>query len=172
MLCINICNLYPSLELTSPVYFSNSTCHVSPSQQTYIGTASASFGIDSNQKAVKGALLYKLQRKCATRAGKKSSSTAFIENTATNMYLLVVWNVENYVRRLYVCLLECTDDFTWDEDKLWALHHQYNDQFRKDYDYLTNTWLIRGGPGMETRRNMSQTINWISSYMKELGNIS
>jgi hypothetical protein len=153
---VTICNLYPSLELTSPVYCSNSICHVSPIQQTYSGITSASFGITSNQKAVKGALLYKLRRKCATRTDNHlNNSTASIENTETNLHLLAVWDIEDYKHKPYACLIEFSDDITWDEDKLWVLLHQYNDQFFKDYNYLTNTWLVHGGPGMKTKRNIT-----------------
>jgi hypothetical protein len=62
---ITIRNLYPGLELTSPVYFSTNTMYcVPPSRQ--IGTRNtteARFGIDSKWKGFKCALLYKLQRK-------------------------------------------------------------------------------------------------------------
>jgi hypothetical protein len=149
---INICNLYPSLELTSPVYCSNSTCHVSPIQQTCIGITLASFEIASNQKAVKGALLYKLRRIYADRNGNHlNNGAASVENTETDTYLLVVWDVENYMCKFSVCLLEFTDAFTWDEDKLWALRHKYSDQFYENYNYLEITWLMRGGPGMKTK---------------------
>jgi hypothetical protein len=59
---ITIHNQYPSLELTSPVYFSTgTTCHASPSQKTDIGaTVDISFGIDPKQEDFKCALLYKL----------------------------------------------------------------------------------------------------------------
>jgi hypothetical protein len=139
--------------LTSPVYCSNSRCHAFPSQQTYVGTASASFEIDSNQKAVKGALLYKLQRKCATITDNHlNNSIVSTERTETNTYLLAAWNIEDHDHKFYVCLIEFTDDFTCNEDKLWALYHQYNEQLLKNYNYFTITWLMRGGPGMKTRK--------------------
>jgi hypothetical protein len=151
---ININNQYSSLELTSPVYFSNSTCHISPSQQTDVGVALASFGIASSQKDVKGALLYKLQRKYATGTDNYlNSSTVPIKNAATNLCLLVVWNITYDDHKFYVCLLKCTDDFTWDEDKLWALCHQYNDQI-KAYEYIVGTWSIHGGQGMQIKREV------------------
>jgi hypothetical protein len=80
---VNICNLHPSLELTSPVYFSDGAiCHVSPSQQIDTGITLASFGITSHQKDVKGALLYRLQRKCVTRTvNQPNNNTTPIENT-------------------------------------------------------------------------------------------
>jgi hypothetical protein len=150
---ITIRNLYPGLELMSPVYFSNgTTCHVSHSQQTDTSNPiEASFGIDSRQGDFKAVLLYKLQRKYITKTDDRSgSSIASIENT--NIYLLVVWNVENERDEFYACLIECpADDFTWNEDKLWALHRQYNDQFLKNYKYKTISWLMYGDTVIETR---------------------
>jgi hypothetical protein len=132
LLNITIHNQYPGLELTSPVYFSTGTIyHVSSSQQVSTdNTVKASFGIDSKQKYRECALLYKLQRKHVTEPGNQpNNSTAFIEYTITNMYLLAVCDVKNNNHEFYVCLLEFTDDFAWDEDKLWALYKEYNDQF-------------------------------------------
>jgi hypothetical protein len=154
-------NLYPSLELTPLVYCSNgTTCQVFPSQQTDIGvTVKADFRIDSEQEDFKGAFLYKLQRKYATRTDNRSNNdTASIEDTVTNMYLLVTWNIlsiEYHYHHFYVCLLECTEDFTWDEDKLWALRHQYNSQLYEDYNYLSITWLMDDGAMIKTSHDIA-----------------
>jgi hypothetical protein len=121
VLNITIHNIYPGLELMSPLYCSNdTTCHLSPNQQTDIGTImKASFRIDPKQKDFKGALLYKLQRKYVNRDDNlPSSSTASIKNTVANVYLLVIWDVKNHSHRFCACLIECTNDFIWDEDKL------------------------------------------------------
>jgi hypothetical protein len=156
-LSITIHNQYPGLELTSPVYCSSNTTYCVPSdQQTDTNnTMEASFGIDTKRGVFKGALLYELQRKCAIRTeNRPNHSTAFIEDSTTNIYLLVVWDVINECADFPVCLLECTDDFTWDEDKLWTLRHQYNDILLKDYNYRTITWLIRGDTVIKTRRDI------------------
>jgi hypothetical protein len=156
---ITIHNLYSDLKLTSPVYCSNSTvCHVSPSQQVDTNNAlEASFGITFRQKYFKGALLYKLQRHHTTETDNQpSTSTASVEDTTTNLHLLVVWNVEDDDRKFCVCLIECTGDFTWDEDKLWALWHQYNNnQFYENYKSRTITWLMNGGTIMKTRYDVA-----------------
>jgi hypothetical protein len=157
VLNITIHNQYPGLVLTSPVYFSNgTTCYVSSSQQ--IDTSNvmeASFGIAFRQENFKFALLYRLQRKHTnTTDNQRDSSTASIENT-TNIYILVLWNVDNYDHKFCVCLIECTSDFTWDEDKLWALYREYDEQFYKDYNYRTIPWLIHGDAVMETRREIT-----------------
>jgi hypothetical protein len=154
---VNICNLCPSLELTSPVYFSNATAYcASPSQQTRSNIIFVSFRIAPDQKDVKGVLLYKLRRKYTTRTDNHlNNSTKSIENTATNLYLLAVWDIEDDKHTFYVCLLECPADFTWDEDKLWALYSQYNDQFCKDYkDYMRATWSMHGDKVMKTERDI------------------
>jgi hypothetical protein len=155
MLNIAIHNLHPGLELTSPVYFSTgTTCYVSPSQQTDIGAAiKASFGIGFKQEEFRGALLYKLQRKYANRTNNPPNScTTPVKDTTTNIYLLVLWNIPDigYHHSSCACLLECTDDLIWDEDKLWALHHQYNDQFYKNYESRIIPWLMNDGMVIKT----------------------
>jgi hypothetical protein len=149
---ITIYNEYSGLELTSPVYFSTSTVYcVSPTQQTEIDyTVEISFGMDSKQDDSKCALLYKLQRKHATKTDNQhnNSNTLSIEGTETSIYLLVVWDVK--YQHSCVCLIECTNDFTWDEDKLWALYREYNKEFYEDYQFRTITWLMNNGEVMET----------------------
>jgi hypothetical protein len=154
---ITIHNLHQDIELTSPVYFSNGTaCHVSPSQRMDTGnTMEAVFGMYSKQKDFKGALLYKLQRKHATKIDNDpNNDTAFNEDMKTNIYLLMVWDIENYNHGFHVCLIECTDDFTWDEDKLLALYEEYSDQFCVDYAFNIVTWLIHGDTVLKIRRDV------------------
>jgi hypothetical protein len=137
VLNIAICNQYPSLELTSSVYFSDGTTYcVSPSQQTDTGnTIVTSFGIDSKQKDLKCVSLYKLQKKHATKTDNQpNSSVASIESTTTDIYLLVAWITKDYDHNFCVCLIEFTNDFVWDEDKLWALYREYNNQFYMSYE--------------------------------------
>jgi hypothetical protein len=145
------------IELLSPVYCSNgTTCHVSPSQQTDTNTTiEASFGIGYKQEDFKASLLYKLQRKYTTKTDDQpDSGIVSIEDTATNIYLLVFWDVKNECDEFYACLIEFpADDFTWNEDKLWALHYQYNNQFFKHYNYKTVTWLMHGDTVIKTRCN-------------------
>jgi hypothetical protein len=156
VLNITIHNQYPDLELTSPVYYSNSTTyHVLSSQQTGIGaTIEANFGIDSKQKIFEGALLYKLKRKYTIKTDNHPNSTASIEDSATNIHLLVVWDVEDYDHRFRVCLIEFTNDFTWDENKLWVLHREYKYLFDVYYKPNIITWMIYGDKVMKTRRDI------------------
>jgi hypothetical protein len=158
VLHVIIHNQYLNLELTSLVYFSDgTTCYISPSQQANTETImEASFEIDPKQKDFKGALLYKLQRESVTIIDNHpDSSITSIENTETNMYFLVAWEVKDMDRNFYTCLIECTDDFTWDEDKLWALYKEYNNQFHENYESTIATWLIHDDAVMKTRREMT-----------------
>jgi hypothetical protein len=151
---ITIHNQHSSLELASPVYFSNgTTCHVFPSQQIDAGTTmEASFGIDSKQGYFEGVLLYKLQKKHATGNDSYSnSSVTSANNTETSMYILVVWKFGDYNHIFSVCLIECDDDFTWDEDKLWALSMEYNLVFQMYYTSNLIAWLMHDGTVMKTR---------------------
>jgi hypothetical protein len=155
---ITISNLHPDLELTSPVYFSNGTiCHVSPSQKTDIDTVMKySFETAFKQEDFKGILLYKLQGKYVNRTDNQpNSSTESIESTTTNVYLLAIWDIKNYDHGFHVCLMECVDDFTWDEDKLWALHDQYKYQFPKDYTFNISTWLMNDNTMMKIRHDVT-----------------
>jgi hypothetical protein len=145
---INICNLHPSIELTSPVYCSNSTCHVPPSQQTYVGTASTSFGIDHNQKVIEGVLLYKLRRKYTTRTDNYLNNvTAPIKDT--NTYLLAIWNIKDDYHSFSACLIEFTDDLTLNEDKLWALYQEHCYVFYWFPPDLSSSWLLYGDSAMK-----------------------
>jgi hypothetical protein len=154
---ITICNQYPDLELTSPSHFSTAkTCHVSPSQQTDDGNMiEASFRIYSWQYHCKGALLYKLQKKYAIKADNQpNDSTTSVENTATNMYLMVAWNVA-CTRRFGVCLIECTNDFTWDANRLCALCKKYYSQLYTYYKPNTITWSMHNGTAMKIRSDIT-----------------
>jgi hypothetical protein len=151
---ITIHNLYPDLALISPLYCSNGiTCHVSFSRKIDNGdTMEARFGLVCRQRNFDGVLLYKLQRKYPNKVeDRPNNSTASTKDTATNMYLLVVWNISYDHHNRYVCLIECTDDFAWDEDKLWAFYKKYNNQFYLDYRSNIITWMIHGGTAMKTR---------------------
>src|SRR5690606_20182397 len=54
-----------------------------------------------------------------------------------------------------VCLIECIDDFTWDEDKLWALYWYYNHEFHEGYGYRTAMWLMNGSEVMKMGFNVA-----------------
>jgi hypothetical protein len=153
--------------LISSVYCSDgTTCHVSSSQQTDIGTIlEANFGIDSNQKGFSGVLLYKLKRNHTTRIDSQSnSSIVSIENTATNIHLLVIWDVEDYDHRFCACLIECTAGLIWDEDKLCALCSEYNRQFNELCDANVITWLIHD----DSLMRMQSDVTYGSGYKLDI----
>jgi hypothetical protein len=160
---ITVHNLYRGLELISPVYFSNgTTCHIFPSRQTNASTIMETrFGMDSKQKYFKGALLYKLQRKYAIITDDQSdSSTTSIEDIATNMYFLIAWDIRDHNHIFRVCLIECIDDFIWDEDKLWTLCQKYSRRFYENYKSDRITWLIHGNAVMKTRFEVTYGLDY------------
>jgi hypothetical protein len=155
---ITIRNICSGLVLTSPVYYSNGTTfHASPSQQIDTGTTTgASFGADPKQYCFEGAILYKIQRKHRTRTDNQpNSSTTSIEDTATNVHLLVVWDVKHENRKFRVWLIEYADDFTWDEVKLMELYKKYNEQFIENYIPNVTTWLTHDNIVVKTRSKVT-----------------
>jgi hypothetical protein len=142
--------------LTSPVYFSTGTaCHLSTSQKKGTETkAEASFGIDSKQKDFKCALLYKLQRKHNTKTvNQPNNGIASIVNIATSIHLLVIWDVKDHYHKFCAWLIECTNNFAWDEDKLWALHRIHSGHL--DHKSNIAIWLMHDGTVMKTRYDMT-----------------
>jgi hypothetical protein len=112
----------------------------------------ASFGIGSKQSDFKGALLYKLHRKYAIRTSYYyNSGTTSVEDTAKSIHLLVVWDIKNDYPKVHVELIEYTDGFTWDEDKLWLLHNQYKYRIHACYGSNTIKWLLHDDAVMKVR---------------------
>jgi hypothetical protein len=154
---ITIRNQYPNLELSFPIYFSNGTTnYLSLNQQTSISNVmETSFGIDPKQKDLKCVSLYKLQRKHVNIIGNwPSSSTAHLKNI-TDMYLLVAWVAKDYDHKFCVYLIEPTDYYAWDEDKLWALYREYSTKFCMNHASRTITWLMKSGSMMEMRLDVT-----------------
>jgi hypothetical protein len=150
---IAIHNQCSGLELTSPVYSSTGIPYVSPSQQIDSGTTmKASFRTAFKHGDFNGVLLYKIQRKHASIVDDQHNrSIAFIKGNVKNIHLLVVWNIGWDYCNFYTCLIECTDNFTWDEDRLWALCHQYMSKFHNNCKSNRITWLTHDGKVMKTR---------------------
>jgi hypothetical protein len=150
---ITVHNLYPDLELTYLVHFSNiATCYVYSNQQIDTGNImEAGFDID-RQDSLRGALLYKLQRKYIAKTDNQpDNGTESIKDTVISMYLLVVWNSEWNQYGFYACLIECTNGFIWDEDKLWTLYDRCKEEFSKDYKDNMITWLMNDDTLMKTK---------------------
>jgi hypothetical protein len=143
--------------LTFPVYFNTGTTYcVSPDQQTYASNAmEASFGIDSQQGDFKCVSLYDLHRKQVTETDNQPDDGAAPIGNTTNMYLLVAWVAESNNHKFCVYLIEFTDDFAWDEDKLWSLFSEYNDQFHMDDTSNTIIWLMHDNLIMKTELKVS-----------------
>jgi hypothetical protein len=166
---INIYNQHPSLELTSPVYFCDGTaCHVPPTQEPdTVVVMGASFGIGSKQENVHAAFLYKLQddysgltlkaqRKIAKRTDNQlNSSAASTNDTTPNTYLLVICYIGWHEYGFYACLIECANDYTWDENKLWLFYREYRKKICKNCKDKINTWLMNDGTLIKTKLDVS-----------------
>jgi hypothetical protein len=155
---ITVRNQYPGLELILPVCFSTgTTCYVASSQQANDGNIlEASFGIDPTRSYFKSALLYKLQRKYVTKTDNKlRNGTASIEDTETNICLLVIWIDDDEHHNCHVCLIEYANDFTWDEDKLWALCNEYSEQLHEKYRSDIIIWSTHDGTAMKTKLDVT-----------------
>jgi hypothetical protein len=113
-----------------------------------------SFRLGPKQHYPECVLLYKLQRKQTDGTGNQlDSSTASIKDATANTYLLVIcddgWKLVNY--GFYVYLIGCTDDFTWDEDKLWIFYKGYKEKFYKNHKDNIITWLMNDGTLLKTK---------------------
>jgi hypothetical protein len=156
---IAIYSQYSGLELTSPVYFSTGACHVSLSQKTNaVNALEVSSGIDSDQKDLKGALLYKLQIKHANRADNQfDNSITPNKNIEKSIHLFVFWNVGDHDYEFRVCLIEFDNEFTWNEDKLRKLYDKNRDQLKKYNGIISSTWITGNNMILKT----SSRINYL-----------
>jgi hypothetical protein len=167
---ITIHNQCPKLELLSLVYFCDGTaCHVPPIQQ--IGTdkkMEASFGINSKQQVVQAAFLYKLQKDHLSRLplemrrkitegtdNQLDSSATSTNDTTPNIYLLVACYIGWHEYGFYACLIECANDYTWDENKLWVFYREYRKEICKNCKDKINTWLMNDGTLIKTKLDVS-----------------
>jgi hypothetical protein len=144
--------------LTYPIYCSNNAiCHVAPSRQTSASNIiEARFGIDPEQYPFNGILIYKLQRKHVNKIDNHpNSNTTSIENTKTNVHLLVAWDVGWNYSTFDVFLIECIDDFAWYEDRLHALYTKYKKQDHQGYKPNIITWLTNDGTVIKMKHDIT-----------------
>jgi hypothetical protein len=82
---------FSGVELLFSIYANrHARCSLRPKHRVNAGsTMRACFDVDPEQYYFKGALLYKLRRKCTKRIDNwPNSSNASIKDTTTNIYLL------------------------------------------------------------------------------------
>jgi hypothetical protein len=164
--CLNI-------KLISPVYFSNgAVCPKLSDQQVEIGiNENASFEIYTVQDEFEGALLFQLQfyptswfvqpRECiyhrmglrgnfGCQCGFVTTCTKVDEDETKYVQLLVAWRVKYSKPFSYVALIEHTEEFTWDEDKLKGLYDKNYGWLKKYDDTQSDIWFIDDNMSLRT----------------------
>jgi hypothetical protein len=142
--CVTIHNQCSNTELAKPVYFSNgAVCPQLSNQQIDIGAKMrASFEINATQDEFEGALLYKLQRYSNSQYNMDTLAIETNKNETTHIYMLAIWKVKDFKPFAHVVLVEHTEEFTWNEDRLRKLYDKNNDWLREHDDIISDVWLI------------------------------
>jgi hypothetical protein len=142
---IVIHNQCSNTKLISPVYFSNgAVCSELPDQQIDIGTkVRTGFRIDTIENKFEGALLFKLKRHVESYDQYNTDTlTAEINmNEATDVHMVVAWEVKNTKPFAYVTLVEHTK-VTWIEGKLIRLYYENHGRLKEYDDTISETWCI------------------------------
>jgi hypothetical protein len=140
---VNVLNLCSNTKLVSPVYFGNGLIFSKlPDQQIDIDTKmNAHFEINAIQNDFEGALLLKLQRCPDGQYNMDTSTTKTDKNETTYIHMLAAWKVKDSKLFVRVVLVEHTEEFTWNEEKLKELYTM-NCGWLEEYNGLvSHTWL-------------------------------
>jgi hypothetical protein len=141
---VNVLNLCSNIKLTLSAYFDNGAVSSKLSdQQIDIGTKmNASFDVNATQDDFECALLCKLQRHSDNQYSTDIFTTGTNESNATHVYILAAWKVKGSESFKRVVLVEHTNEFTWDEDKLKKLYYKNHGWLEKYNDTITDTWFM------------------------------
>jgi hypothetical protein len=133
-----------SIELISTVYFSNgAVCPKLSDQLLDVKTAmKILFEINTTQDEFEGALLYKLQRNLRDQYSMDTLATRDNENEAKYVYMLLTWEVKDSKPFVHVVLVEHTNKFIWNEDRLKKLYYGNRGRIEKYNDTISDTWLM------------------------------
>jgi hypothetical protein len=145
----------PSIELVSPLYYSDGTeWYLLPEQRVDVGlTMQAGFNIDLSQEEPTGILMYKLKRK-----NNEQSNNEIISNKeeAICVQFIIIWNAWR-LGELSVAsdLIEHDKDRIWDEDKLVELIKCYK-LFNIQHETIEETILMRDNTMLMTILNATR----------------
>jgi hypothetical protein len=142
--CVTIHNQCSDIKLISPIYFSEGVvCPKLSNQQIEIDALmNASFEISTAQSNFEGALLFKLQRYSGIRHNIDTSNTETSENKMMEIYMLAAWKVKDFESFTYLALIDHTNEFTWNEDKLKMLYYENHNRLKRHRGAISNTWLM------------------------------
>jgi hypothetical protein len=141
---VTIHNQCLNIKLISSVYFGNGTVYPKLSgQQIDIGTKmKVYFEINTTQDEPEGALLFKLQRYSASQYNIDTLTTGTNKKEATNVHMLVAWEIRSSKPSVCVVLVENTEELTWNEDKLKKLYDKNCGWLREYGSTMSDTWLM------------------------------
>jgi hypothetical protein len=141
--CLNI-------ELISPVYFGNGTVyHGLSDQQIDINAAiKIRLEINATQDEFEGALLYKLQMNFHNPHDMDVSTTE--THVMNYSYMLVAWKMRDSEPFVHIVLIEYTEKFVWNEDKLKKLYDKSCDRLKKYDDIISDAWIIDDNMTLKT----------------------
>jgi hypothetical protein len=129
---LNIHNQCQDINLISPVYFvDGGKWHVAPDQKIDAHAIMRNcIEFDSEQDILKGALVYKMQR-------KRTESDKSAQDKSRRIQLLVAWHVEP-TKELNVRALLIEHDSELNEDKLRKLHQKYWHLLNTRFGFIRN----------------------------------
>jgi hypothetical protein len=146
---VNIHNQCSDFNLTSLKWFENyADWNKEPDVKVDAGSMMSAV-LKSYQVEFRGAIMYKLQRKCIEFDDQ-------LESTYT--LLFVAWKSEGYKELcVLVQLMECDKTFHWIEYKLEEYYKRYHSQLRTYTSPIKDTWLTRDGTVLMTRLELNFT---------------
>jgi hypothetical protein len=148
-------NQSTSIELTSPVYADfHATCYLLPDQNVDAGsTTQVSFSIDPDWWWwATGVLMYKLQGKNTDQSNEDAMSS---EEETTCIQLVIIWKVYSSKEfSVASYLLEHSEDYAWDVDKLLELD-EYYELVNIQNGFIEDTWLMYDNTVLMTSLNMT-----------------
>jgi hypothetical protein len=131
---ITICNLYPDMELVSPIFYYNHECHY---EYHVKKDTSDVIKIDLyfDQDDARGIMMCKMQRKSNTRSNHQYNH----EETSKVIQFLVAWKITPFWVDEKIILVEHDDQLVINEDKLARLYDKVKNIPASD---IISTWLI------------------------------
>jgi hypothetical protein len=168
--CITIHNQCSNNKLVSPIYFGNgAVCPRLSKQRVNIGAKmEAHFEINTKHE-FEVALLFKLQTCSKRRRNMNKLTVKTNDGEADCVYMLVACKVKDSKLFLHVTLVEHTEEFAWNKDRLKKLYDE-NHSWLKEYDSTKSyTWFMNNNIALKTTfkvRNLKRALE-LDMYVSE-----
>jgi hypothetical protein len=130
---LNIHNQCQAINLTSPIYFIHGgKWNVVPDKEIYVNAVMQNrLEFDSEQNALKGALVYRIQRK----------NVASDQDESKHIWLLIAWSGK-HTKGLHVCALVVEHNKRLDEDRLKRLYQKRWPLLREQTNITKGNWTL------------------------------